>query len=657
MDSPKIRLLIEMGTNKLKEGLNKMRAMVDTGVGQAKAKLETIEAPAIKTGGFMNSLSVLKVAALAAGVAIAAALGSSISTAMEGSAQKVSFEVLGGKDKGDQLYGALTKFAQDSIFGNEVYKDAQTMLGFGIAIDTVLPRIKQLGDLSMGNAQKLESLSLVFAQTTAAGKLMGQDALQYINAGWNPLQEMVKMTGKSLTYWKEQMEDGAITAAMVGKALDHATGPMGSFYKMTEKIGDTTYGKWQAFKGQLEGIALQLGTALLPVAGKVIDYLAHLADAIGPLIVTMQPVFDALGTGFDYLVLVIGGVSSALQVAGGWIMQNKDWLMALGGAVLAGAAAYKIFQAWQVLSYMWMMRELIAKALLVTVTGGLATATAFLNAVFLASPIGWIVLGVAALTAGIIYAWKKFDWFRGAVYGAWEVLKVFGSMLYELTIGQIKRLIEGLGGLGSALMKLFGGDFSGAWEDAKEAAGKLSGVDTIKAVIEDGKQIGGAWKKGYADGIEDFQHSQLKEMTKEDYTSYYNKLGKSMGESFRDGVLDAMAKLPAMMASTMMLGTAGVFAPVQAAASAVMSRQGLNPDKVAAGGAGTKTPVAAKDTSDKVTGSAGQTRNITIAFGSYIKGDVISQTTAIKNMSKEELDRWLREHFLRLLQDVEQGYA
>ena len=65
-----------------------------------------------------------------------------------------------------------------------------------------------LGDVSAGNKEHMEALTLAFSQTTAAGKLMGQDLLQYINAGFNPLQIIAEHTGKKMSDLKDAMSEG-----------------------------------------------------------------------------------------------------------------------------------------------------------------------------------------------------------------------------------------------------------------------------------------------------------------------------------------------------------------------------------------------------------------------------------------------------------------
>ena len=59
----------------------------------------------------------------------------------------------------------------------------------------------------MGNNEKFSSMTLAFAQMSAAGRLMGQDLNQMINAGFNPLQVISEKTGKSIAVLKKEMDD------------------------------------------------------------------------------------------------------------------------------------------------------------------------------------------------------------------------------------------------------------------------------------------------------------------------------------------------------------------------------------------------------------------------------------------------------------------
>lgn len=161
-----------------------------------------------------------------------------------------SFEVLLGGKGVTGFMAEMKQFAVDSPLSmNGVANAAQTLLGFGIAADKVMPTIKQIGDISMGNEERFKSLNLAFAQMSATGKLMGQDLLQMINAGFNPLQTISEKTGKSIGELKKEMESGAISSEMVADAFASATAEGGKFYGMTQKQAEGIRG----LQAQLEG--------------------------------------------------------------------------------------------------------------------------------------------------------------------------------------------------------------------------------------------------------------------------------------------------------------------------------------------------------------------------------------------------------------------
>ncbi|PZP38396.1 MAG: hypothetical protein DI598_20890, partial [Pseudopedobacter saltans] len=212
----------------------------------------------------------------------------SVSEAMNYGATKTSFGVLtGSASKGNELAGQLNSLQQNTILGPEVFKSAQTLMSFGITADKVVKIEKQLGDVSMGNKEKFEALTLVFAQTQSAGKLMGQDLLQYINAGFNPLQTMSEKweqfgfkQKKSVGELKDMMEKGSISSEMVAKSFEIATSSGGKFNNMMDQIAQTSYGKMQMLEGQWQNFKIGIGNALIPLANdfmtganKVLEYL------------------------------------------------------------------------------------------------------------------------------------------------------------------------------------------------------------------------------------------------------------------------------------------------------------------------------------------------------------------------------------------------
>lgn len=150
--------------------------------------------------------------------------------------------LLGSIDAAKQHIAELKTFAASTplTFG-DLSQASKLLLSFGADIDKIMPSLKMLGDISMGNAQKFQGLSLAFAQVQSQGKLMGQDLLQMINQGFNPLTIIAQETGKSVSELKDMMSDGAISFEMVAEAMRIATSEGGLFnnaMKESSKTGE-----------------------------------------------------------------------------------------------------------------------------------------------------------------------------------------------------------------------------------------------------------------------------------------------------------------------------------------------------------------------------------------------------------------------------------
>ena len=175
---------------------------------------------------------------------------------------EISFNtLLGSKEKGVAFFSELKDFAvKTPLQLKDLAGAAQTLLGFGIEADNVMPILRQLGDVSMGNAERFKSLALAFAQATSAGKLQGQDLMQMINAGFNPLNEIAKKTGKSIGTLKEEMSKGKITSTDLANALASATAEGGQFHGMLEKQSKGLEGALSNLEGAYDDMLNNIGS-------------------------------------------------------------------------------------------------------------------------------------------------------------------------------------------------------------------------------------------------------------------------------------------------------------------------------------------------------------------------------------------------------------
>nr|DAM79103.1 MAG TPA: tail tape measure protein [Caudoviricetes sp.] len=396
--------------------------------------------------------------ALAAG-----AVGAITKIGAEAEQTSVAFTTLvGSETKAKGMLDEIAKFAAASPFGKlDLTENAKTMLNFGVETGRVLPLLKQLGDISGGNKDRLQSLSLVLGQVSAAGRLQGQDNLQFINAGFNPLQELAKMTGKSYAELQDKMSKGQITFENVTQAIRHATGAGGKFFGMMDKQSQTAAGKFATVKDIVIQQAVDIYGKLQPLISKILD-----------LLIKIVPVISS------GIMKVIHGIEHVID----FVLRFKTEIGYL--AAVIGVAAV-VFNA-----------HAIAMTAYAAVMGTVTAATRIwtgvqwlLNVAMSANPIGLIIIGIAALVAAVVYCWNKFAGFRAFILTMWDTLKGFGNIIKEYVINRFNDMLSGLGKLGEALRKLFTGDFKGAASAAAEGLKKLSGAESVAKAVSSTKQL------------------------------------------------------------------------------------------------------------------------------------------------------------------------
>ena len=389
------------------------------------------------------------IVALTAGVGVVSKLG------MEAEKTSTAFNVLvGSEEKAAKMLGEINKYADNTLWDRTTTQEAaKTMLGFGVSTESVVDDLKMLGDVAMGDKNKLNQLALVFGQISAAGKLQGQDLLQLINAGYNPLLDISAQTGKSVAQLKDEMSKGLITFDMVRAAFQRATGEGGKFSNMTEKIAQTSYGAFEQLKGKLLGTLLEL------------------YNVIQPLII---PVLNALGKGLEFISKMAA-----------WATANLDKIIPVVKYLAIAVGAY-----------------VVATNLATVATSALSAVFRVIITLMNLNPFGLIVAAIAALTAAVIACWNKFAGFRAVILTVWDTIKGFGNVLKQYVLDRITGIVSGLGKMGLAISKLFKGDFSGAWETAKAGASEFTGISAMGKAVSSARDLAGSVRDNYASHLE-----------------------------------------------------------------------------------------------------------------------------------------------------------
>lgn len=264
-------------------------AALTRNVEQLAGRLERAVNVRPRQGSFLGDLvagNILSGALAQVGQIATQGVGNALNAAFERQKIEASYSILaGGSAQGEALVGELKRLMRDTMLGSEVFGAAQTMMAFGVQGD-ISKRIEQIGNVAIGDAQKLQSLTLALSQMSAAGKLQGQDRLQMINAGWNPLATISEMTGKSVAVLNEEMSKGLISSDMVWRALDYATQEGGKFGGVLDAIAKTPAGQQMLMMGQLDEMLVELGNALMPIA---MDVMRVVNDYVVPLVEVYIP--------------------------------------------------------------------------------------------------------------------------------------------------------------------------------------------------------------------------------------------------------------------------------------------------------------------------------------------------------------------------------
>lgn len=111
----------------------------------------------------------------------------------------------------------------------------------------------------------------------------------------------------------------------------------------------------------------------------------------------------------DVAQFIAGKVIPALEAIGNWMSHNGPTVLTFVGVILAAVVAFK---AWTIAVELWRGAVELATAIQVA-----------FDAAMDANPIGLIVLAIAALAAGVVYAYTHFATFRDVIKEAWQIIQ------------------------------------------------------------------------------------------------------------------------------------------------------------------------------------------------------------------------------------------
>lgn len=192
--------------------------------------------------------------------------------------------MLGSEEAAATKLSEIRKMAASTPFSlDDLTSGTQTLLQFGIAADDTTGVLQRLGDISLGNAEKLQTLTRAYGKMSSAQKVTLENVNMMIDAGFNPLNQICDATGESMSDLYKRISDGKVSFSELEAAVEAATSQGGQFYNGMLEASQTFNGRLstltdntKALLGALSDSFYSSLSDLLPVAN---DVVLELTDA------------------------------------------------------------------------------------------------------------------------------------------------------------------------------------------------------------------------------------------------------------------------------------------------------------------------------------------------------------------------------------------
>lgn len=208
-----------------------------------------------------------------------------VKLAADAQTAQITFEVLtGDAAKGAKLFKDIQKFAARTSFDLTSAADAtKSLLAAGVGDSDVMNTMQLLGDLAMGDANKLGFLSKAYTDVMNKGKLQGQEIRQFAENGVGLVGALASSMNKTNAEILEMSEAGKISFADMKKALESLTGPGGRFFGMMARINETFTGQWNSLVENIQTFGRDLGALVLPKLTAIVAETNKLLTAFNSL--------------------------------------------------------------------------------------------------------------------------------------------------------------------------------------------------------------------------------------------------------------------------------------------------------------------------------------------------------------------------------------
>lgn len=352
--------------------------------------------------------------------------------------------MLGSEEAAATKLSEIRKMAASTPFSlDDLTSGTQTLLQFGIAADDTTGVLQRLGDISLGNAEKLQTLTRAYGKMSSAQKVTLENVNMMIDAGFNPLNQICDATGESMSDLYKRISDGKVSFSELEAAVEAATSQGGQFYNGMLEASQTFSGRMSTLKDNVSALTGELTSGLFAALGELVVKLNEVVVSFLDSDEKMAQLKETIGIA----TAVVAAAGTAFLTYKGYVATATAIEVIHTAATTAMTAAHKAAEAGAT---------------------GLAVAQAGLNAVLKANPIGLVVSLLAALAAGLVTAYKTSETFRNAVNSAFASVKKIAQNAIGTVVAWINELVAKIRGAAAALANLKNG--VGAAQEAYNAA-------------------------------------------------------------------------------------------------------------------------------------------------------------------------------------------
>lgn len=351
----------------------------------------------------------------------ASSLKSVVKSGLDYNAQMESYltnfkVMLGDEQLAAEKLEEIRRMAASTPFSlSDLTEGTQTLLQFGIAADDTTGVLKRLGDISLGNADKLQTLVRAYGKMSSAQKVTLENVNMMIDAGFNPLNQICDATGESMSALYKRISDGKVSFNELEAAVAAATSEGGQFYNGMLEASQTFNGRLSTLKDNVAALTGELTSGLFSALGDIIVKANELVVSITEDDSKMAALKETIGV----LTAAVVAVTAAVLSYKATVAATTTITALCTAATTAKAAADKAAESG-------------AK--------GLAVAQAALNAVMKANTVGIVVSAVAALAAGLVTAYHTSETFRNIVNGAFQAVASIAQSTIGAAIGWLDKL-------------------------------------------------------------------------------------------------------------------------------------------------------------------------------------------------------------------------